>query len=70
MYPQLTAYVAKLGAMKVRGRTVDEILGDDSARADFVRDARQWATGYQPPAFLRDDKNLVKLRSFLAAKLK
>lgn len=70
VYPRLTAYVAELGNVKVRGRTVDEILGDDGARADFVRDARQWATGYQPPAFHRDDKNLVKLRSFLAAKLK
>lgn len=70
VYPRLGAYVAGLGAIKVRGRNVDEVLADDAALADFVRDARQWATGYQPPAFYRDDKNLVKLRSFLAAKLK
>jgi len=70
VYPRLDAYVAGLGGTKVRGRNVDEVLADDAALADFVREARQWATGYQPPAFYRDDRNLVKLRSFLAAKLK
>lgn len=70
VYPRLDAYVAGLGKIKVRGRNVDEVLGDATALADFVREGRQWATGYQPPAFHRDDKNLVKLRSFLAAKLK
>jgi uncharacterized membrane protein YkvA (DUF1232 family) len=70
VYPRLGAYVAGLAAVKVRGRNVDEVLADDAALADFVRDARQWASGYQPPAFYRDDRNLVKLRSFLAAKLK
>jgi len=70
VYPRLAAYVGGLAQMKVRGRSVDEVLGDAVALADFVREARQWATGYQAPAFHRDDKNLVKLRSFLAAKLK
>jgi hypothetical protein len=35
-----------------------------------VRDARQWADGYEPPAFARDEKNLVKLKSFMSARLK
>ena len=70
VYPRLAAYVAELGKAKVRGRAVDDVLADATVLADFVRDARQWAEGYQPPAFYRDDKNLVKLRSFLNAKLK
>jgi uncharacterized membrane protein YkvA (DUF1232 family) len=70
VYPRLTAYVAELGRAKVRGRAVDDVLTDPSILADFVREVRQWADGYQPPAFHRDDKNLVKLRSFLGAKLK
>lgn len=70
VYPRLSAYVGELGKAKVRGRSVDDVLGDAAALDDFVREARQWATGYQAPAFHRDDKNLVKLRSFLAAKLK
>ncbi|HWP04224.1 MAG TPA: YkvA family protein [Polyangiaceae bacterium] len=70
VYPRLTAYVSTLGDAKVRGRNVDDVLADATSLGDFVREARQWATGYQPPPFHRDDKNLVKLRSFLAAKLK
>jgi uncharacterized membrane protein YkvA (DUF1232 family) len=70
VYPRLVAYVETLGNAKVRGRNVDDLLADAAVLADFVREVRQWAAGYQPPAFHRDDKNLVKLRSFLAAKLK
>lgn len=70
VYPRLDAYVAELEKAKVRGRSVGEILSDSDVRAEFVREARAWADGYQPPSFLRDDKNLVKLRSFLSAKLK
>jgi len=70
IYPRLVAYVAELGKSKVRGRAVDDVLSDATVLADFVRDVRQWAGGYQAPPFYRDDKNLVKLRSFLGAKLK
>jgi uncharacterized membrane protein YkvA (DUF1232 family) len=70
VYPRLAAYVAELGKAKVRGRSVADVLGDEAVLADFVREVRQWASGYQSPAFHRDDKNLVKLRSFLNAKLK
>jgi uncharacterized membrane protein YkvA (DUF1232 family) len=70
IYPRLDAYVAELEQAKVRGRIVGEILADSDVRSEFVREARAWADGYQPPTFLRDDKNLVKLRSFLGAKLK
>jgi uncharacterized membrane protein YkvA (DUF1232 family) len=70
VYPRLVAYVAGLGMAKVRGRAVEDVVTDGAVRADFVREVRQWADGYQPPVFHRDDKNLVKLRSFLSAKLK
>jgi uncharacterized membrane protein YkvA (DUF1232 family) len=68
--PRLSAYVDKLGSASVRGRSVSEIVGDDTVRAEFTREIRQWADGYQVPAFYRDEKNLVKLRSFLNAKLR
>ena len=67
VYPRLSAYVAELAKAKVRGRTVADVL---EAPADFAREVRQWADGYASPTFHRDDKNLVKLRSFLNAKLK
>jgi uncharacterized membrane protein YkvA (DUF1232 family) len=69
-YPRLEAYVGRLDTMAVRGRTVPELLSNAGTLADFVRDARQWAEAYEPPAFLRDEKNLIKLRSFLTARLK
>ena len=68
-YECLENYVAALGSAPSRGRTVDDILADASVTAEFVRDIRGWADAYTAPTFHRDAKNLVKLRSFLAAKL-
>jgi len=68
-YGRLTNYVAGLEQGSARGRSVATILADESARADFVREVREWAEGYVVPGFTRDQRNLVKLRSFLLAKL-
>lgn len=68
-FPRLEAYVASLGGAAARGRTVDDIFGDAAVRADFVREVKSWADGYSEPGFHRDAKNLVKLKSFLSAKL-
>lgn len=68
-YPRLSNYVDALGASAARGRSVDEVLTDDAKREELVREVRQWASGYEAPAFGRDEKNLVKLRSFLLTKL-
>jgi len=70
VYPKLEAYVLGLEETAARGRKVSEVLSNESVSADFARDARQWADGFQAPSFLKDEKNLVKLRSFLAARLK
>lgn len=68
-FARLQSYVAGLGGTASRGRTVDDILADSSVMAGFVREVRAWADGYKEPAFQRDAKNLVKLKSFLSAKL-
>jgi len=68
-YSRLESYVAGLDKTSARGRSVDEILGDETVRSEFVREVKVWADGYAPPSFARDPKNLVKLRSFLTAKL-
>jgi uncharacterized membrane protein YkvA (DUF1232 family) len=68
-YGRLEKYVAGLAQGSARGRSVNEILSDAAVRADFVREVRQWADGYSVPGFTRDERNLVKLRSFLLAKL-
>ena len=68
-YARLTKYVAGLEQGSARGRTVPGILGDAAVRAEFIREVREWADGYAVPSFTRDERNLVKLRSFLLAKL-
>ena len=52
-----------------RGRTVDEIVTDAQVRAQFLQEVRAWSAAYQVPNFTRDQKTLVKLKSFLNAKL-
>jgi uncharacterized membrane protein YkvA (DUF1232 family) len=68
-YPKLKTYVEGLGAARARGRSVQDIVGDETVRGEFLREVAQWAASYQAPAFHRDPKNLVKLGAFLAAKL-
>ncbi len=68
-YSRLETYVQGLGQGSARGRSVDDVLSDAAVCAELVREVKVWADGYAAPSFSRDDKNLVKLRSFLTAKL-
>jgi uncharacterized membrane protein YkvA (DUF1232 family) len=70
VYPRLESYVANSSATSARGRSVSDVLSNDTVLVEFVRDARQWSDAYQAPAFARDEKNLVKLKSFLSVRLK
>ncbi len=68
-FSRLERYVAGLVSTSVRGRSVDDILSQAPVRAALLGEVKSWAESYGPPTFSRDDKNLVKLRAFLAAKL-
>ena len=68
-YARLDRYVQKLADGSARGRSVAQILEDAAVRGDFVREVKQWASGYAPPSFARDTRSLVKLKSFLATRL-
>ena len=68
-YARLEQYVVKLEGGSARGRSVAQIIEDAAVRADFVREVRQWATGYTAPSFARDARSLVKLKSFLSTRL-
>ena len=68
-YARLERYVRGLTRGAARGRTVDEILGDESVRSAFLMELSSWSNGYAAPTFSRDEKNLIKLQSFLGAKL-
>jgi uncharacterized membrane protein YkvA (DUF1232 family) len=68
-YQRLKAYVAKMKSAAARGRSVDDILTDAGVKRDFLNEVSGWAASYEAPSFSRDEKTLVKLKSFLAAKL-
>jgi uncharacterized membrane protein YkvA (DUF1232 family) len=68
-YPRLDAYVRGLRKTAARGRSVQDILHNDSVRAAFLSDLRGFAQAYEAPSLSRDEKNLVKLRAFFDAKL-
>ncbi len=68
-YARLETYVKKLKTGAARGRTVDEILGDETVRREFLNEVAGWSNSYEVPSFVKDEKNLVKLKSFLNAQL-
>jgi uncharacterized membrane protein YkvA (DUF1232 family) len=68
-FARLEKYAQTLAKGAARGRTVDDIVNDANARKEFVSDIHAFAKSYQAPAFNRDEKTLVKMRSFLQARL-
>ncbi|MEB2310622.1 MAG: YkvA family protein [Sorangiineae bacterium] len=68
-YPRLEGYVAGLDQLTARGRSVADVVADAGSSASFAQEVRSWADAYAAPSFTRDEKTLVKLRSFLSAKL-
>ena len=68
-YPRLEGYVRGLRKGAARGRTVEDVVGDESMRKQFLHEVKAWSGAYQVPTFTRDQKTLVKLKAFLSAKL-
>jgi uncharacterized membrane protein YkvA (DUF1232 family) len=68
-YARLDRYVAGLRSGAARGRTVTEILSNDSMLEEFLADVRGFGASYQAPSFSREPKTLIKLRAFFDAKL-
>jgi hypothetical protein len=68
-YARLENYVRSLQNASSRGRSVDDIVKDAQLLSVFVGEVTAWAASYAAPSFARDEKNLIKLRSFLTTKL-
>lgn len=68
-YKRLDKYVRSLEKGAARGRSVDDIIGDPSARSEVIREVQAWAKEYRTPSFTQHEQTLIKLKSFLAAKL-
>jgi len=69
LYPRLEDYVKRLRTGAARGRAVDDILANENVRRDFLNEVSGWSVSYEAPSFVRDEKNLVKLKSFLSTQL-
>jgi uncharacterized membrane protein YkvA (DUF1232 family) len=59
-YARLESYVTGLKKGSARGRTVDDILANESIRAEFLSDVRGFSKSYESPSFSREEKNLIK----------
>ena len=68
-FQRLLDYVKGLRKGAARGRSVNDIVGDNATRAAFLSDISGFSKSYQPPSFTREEKNLVKLKAFFEAKL-
>lgn len=66
---RLESYVRTLAKGAARGRTVADIVDQAEVRKEFVGEIHAFAKSYQAPSFQRDEKTLVKMKSFLAARL-
>lgn len=66
---RMEKFVSSLESSTVRGRSVESIVNDPAVREELLGDVRGWASRYKAPHFVLDERGLVKLRSFLGAKL-
>jgi len=69
LYSRLEKYVRDLRKGAARGRTVDEILEDGAVLGELAKEVAIFVKEYKSPGFSKDEKNLIKLRAFLEAKL-
>lgn len=68
-YPRLKRYTEELTTVNARGRSVDAIVAEPATFSALASDVKGWVGAYSPPSFSRDEKNLIKVKSFLNAKL-
>ena len=68
-YARLSAFTQALDELSVRGRTAGAIATDAAVRRQLLHEVRSWTESFTAPTFSRDEKNLIKVKSFLNAKL-
>jgi uncharacterized membrane protein YkvA (DUF1232 family) len=68
-FGRLERFARGLGDVRARGRSVAEMLEDKSLREQLIAEVAAWGEQYRSPGFGNDEKNLIKLRSFLRTKL-
>ena len=69
LFDRLEKYTRDLRKGAARGRTVDEIVEQPDVFKEFAAEAKAFSNEYTSPGFSKDEKNLIKLKAFLEAKL-
>lgn len=67
--PRFDRYIDSLAETRARGRTPAEIVDDPDSTREFVQEVRSFAQRYECPELPGESTAIVKLRSFLGAKL-
>ena len=69
VFGRLDKYPRALANGAARGRTVDEIVTKPDVFKQFSKEVEDFVGDYSAPSFSKDEKNLIKLKAFLEAKL-
>lgn len=69
LFERLSKYTKGLQKGAARGRTVEEIIENAAVFKEFADETDSFVKEYSTPGFAKDEKNLIKLRNFLEAKL-
>ena len=68
-FARLDDFVAGLRIAVVRGKSPSDVVQDSSVAQQVCDEVVAFARDYVAPPFLQDERTLIKLKSFLSAKL-
>jgi len=69
LFARFAKYTKALADGSARGRTVDEIIEDATVGREFASEVADFIREYRTPGFSSDEKNIIKLKAFMEAKL-
>lgn len=69
LFARLQKYTGALSNGAARGRTVDELISSDGVFNEFSSEVAVFIKDYSSPGFSNDEKNIIKMKAFLDAKL-
>jgi uncharacterized membrane protein YkvA (DUF1232 family) len=69
LFKRFQKYTDALANGSARGRTVDEILDIPEIAAEFSAEMVDFLDTYENPGFNDDEKNIIKLKAFMEARL-
>ncbi|MBN2719398.1 MAG: DUF1232 domain-containing protein [Deltaproteobacteria bacterium] len=69
LFARFEKYTDALANGSARGRTVEEILDDPAVASEFAAEVSDFVKTYEDPGFTPDEKNIIKLKAFMEARL-